>query len=115
MRTSCDIVRDLLPLFMDSTISSDGKQMVREHLKSCSNCVKYLADMRNEGKSYRTKMNNGLNRAGHIFADTLHYKAIANRYRKKKAVVSAIMTSAGVICVGAVIYSFARLSPESII
>ena len=115
MRTSCDIVRDLLPLFMDSTISNDGKQMVREHLKSCSNCSSYLADMRNENVSFKAKASTKVHRAGHILSDTLHYKAIANRYRKKKAVVSAIMTSAGVICVGAVIYSFARLSPENIL
>ena len=98
MNTSCEIIRDLLPLYHDKAISDDGKAIVHTHLASCQSCAEYLKMIRQPTSSQRQ----------YILSDTLHYKAIAARYRKKKAVIKAVMISAGFVCLGAVTYSLAK-------
>ena len=44
--TSCDVIRDLLPLYEDNAVSEDTAQMVREHLKDCPACREELQKMR---------------------------------------------------------------------
>lgn len=41
MRVTCDIIRDLLPLYEDEVCSEDSKKAVQEHLKNCSSCKVY--------------------------------------------------------------------------
>ncbi|HDR7437260.1 TPA: zf-HC2 domain-containing protein [Bacillus anthracis] len=41
-KVSCDIVKDLLPLFYDDVCSEDSKKMVEEHLIHCNSCKREL-------------------------------------------------------------------------
>lgn len=34
----CNIVRDILPLYVEDIVSEDTKQFVEEHLSSCEEC-----------------------------------------------------------------------------
>ena len=43
MEISCDIIRDLLPLYAEDMVSEDSKQLVDNHLCGCDTCVKELA------------------------------------------------------------------------
>lgn len=43
MDISCDIIRDLLPLYAEDLVSEDSKKMVDEHLCECDPCAKQLA------------------------------------------------------------------------
>ncbi len=36
--TKCEIIRDLLPLYMDNACSQESREMVEEHLAECSGC-----------------------------------------------------------------------------
>ena len=38
MSKYCEIVNDLLPLYVDDIISEEGRKMVEEHLASCEDC-----------------------------------------------------------------------------
>ncbi len=38
MKLSCEIIKDLLPLYHDGVCSNDSKLAVEEHLSSCDNC-----------------------------------------------------------------------------
>lgn len=40
MRNECNIVRDILPLYAESMVSSDTADFVEEHLKGCDACRK---------------------------------------------------------------------------
>lgn len=40
MRNECNIIRDILPLYAESMVSSDTADFVEEHLKSCDACRK---------------------------------------------------------------------------
>ena len=38
MKISCDVIRDLLPLYADDACSQDSRRMVDEHLTECAEC-----------------------------------------------------------------------------
>ena len=38
MKTTCEIVRDLLPLYVDDVCSPASRGLVEEHLEQCSDC-----------------------------------------------------------------------------
>ena len=37
-KISCNIIKDILPLYLDGVVSDDTKQLVEEHLKICDQC-----------------------------------------------------------------------------
>lgn len=45
---SCQIIRDMLPLYYDNVCSSDTREMVDEHLKECKSCQAILDNMKLE-------------------------------------------------------------------
>ena len=45
---NCNIIRDILPLYVDDVVSDDTKKMVEEHLKNCEECSKEVELMKNE-------------------------------------------------------------------
>lgn len=38
MKTPCNVIRDLLPLYQDGVCSSESRQLVAEHLEECETC-----------------------------------------------------------------------------
>ncbi len=45
MKISCEIIKDLLPLYHDGVCSEDSKKAVEEHLLQCENCQAELSSM----------------------------------------------------------------------
>ena len=48
MKNSCDVIRDLLPLYADDACSEDSRRMVEEHLAECPDCGGMLRRLRND-------------------------------------------------------------------
>ena len=46
MKISCDVIRDLLPLYAEDMISADSGKIVEDHLRECPSCVKALHELR---------------------------------------------------------------------
>ena len=46
MKTECSIVRDLLPLYVEETVSHETAQYINEHLKGCDECRGELEDLK---------------------------------------------------------------------
>ena len=46
MKISCDVIRDLLPLYVEDMLSNDSKNIVDEHIEQCESC-------RDELKNYQ--------------------------------------------------------------
>ncbi len=42
MKTDCEIVRDLLPLYTENLTSAESNTMIEEHLKGCEHCKKFF-------------------------------------------------------------------------
>ena len=38
MKISCDVIKDLLPLYIDDILSNDSKNLVDEHIEECESC-----------------------------------------------------------------------------
>ena len=47
MKLSCDVIRDLIPLYAENMTSAESSALVEEHLKSCADCRNMLAQLRN--------------------------------------------------------------------
>lgn len=45
MKISCNIIKDILPLYVEDLASNETKNMVDEHISDCDNCKKNLEDM----------------------------------------------------------------------
>ena len=50
MKNNCDIVRDLLPLYVDGVCSQESAKLVEEHLTDCQSCRELLDKLRGEGE-----------------------------------------------------------------
>ena len=48
MKYSCEIIRDLLPLYVDDVASPPSRQMVEEHLAECPDCQAMVGRLKNE-------------------------------------------------------------------
>ncbi len=47
-KKSCELIKDLLPLYADDVCSEESRKMVTEHLASCGNCRDELNKMKKE-------------------------------------------------------------------
>lgn len=45
MKNECNIVRDLLPLYIDGAVSEDSRRLVEEHTAICEDCAKERREM----------------------------------------------------------------------
>lgn len=48
MKVSCEIIKDLLPLYHDEVCSNDSRAMIDEHLIECHRCKAELQAMDEE-------------------------------------------------------------------
>lgn len=48
MKITCNIIRDLLPLYQDSVLSDDSGRLVEEHLLQCKACQEYQQKLQEE-------------------------------------------------------------------
>ncbi len=48
MKYNCEIIRDLIPLYIDDVASPSTRLMVDEHLEECEECRKEVSRMRND-------------------------------------------------------------------
>jgi len=48
MKQNCEIIKDLLPLYIDDACSSESKKSVEEHLQECIDCNIELANLKSE-------------------------------------------------------------------
>lgn len=53
---SCEIIRDLLPSYIDHVLSDASIQAVEEHVRECEECAKILADMRLPEETVQEKL-----------------------------------------------------------
>ena len=52
---NCEIIQDLLPLYIDDVASKESRSMIEEHIKSCSDCRNMLSKMQSDGEEIKFK------------------------------------------------------------
>ena len=40
MKIKCEVINDLLPLYVDDVLSKESRELVEEHICECGNCKK---------------------------------------------------------------------------
>ena len=45
MKNKCDIVQDLLPLYVDGCCTQSSRELVEEHLQECAACKQVFGEM----------------------------------------------------------------------
>ena len=53
----CNVIKDLLPLYVDECCSEESTRLVAEHLDTCESCRKIYDQMRETCQSYEEKPN----------------------------------------------------------
>lgn len=43
---NCEIIKDLIPLYIDGCCSKESKEVIEEHITGCSDCKKLFEDMK---------------------------------------------------------------------
>ena len=100
---NCNIIRDILPLYVDDVVSDDTKKMVEEHLKNCEECSKEVELMKNEVYIPAEK-------------EASIIKNFKKKWRNKKLIISGLsILLTGLILFGAFsfVFHFDRIIPYS--
>lgn len=54
MKITCNVIEDLLPLYVDQLLSEDSRSLVEEHIRECEACQKHLEILRKEQAPFET-------------------------------------------------------------
>ncbi len=84
MKISCEIIKDLLPLYIDDVCSMESKIAIQNHLSECEDCRKYFDTMKS-GESYEEKNND--NSEDKKMADSL--KKVKSKINRKHKIIIA--------------------------
>ena len=55
-KLSCDVIQDLISLYIDDLLSDDSKNIVDEHIKTCTTCKSYLEEISEPIEILETKI-----------------------------------------------------------
>jgi len=100
MKVSCEIIKDLLPLYHDGVCSNDSRTMVEEHLAYCDSCKAELQAM--EDALFLNKTEQNLNEAEAV-------KKLSKRWKKgmiKSLLKGILLTILVIALIAFVLYCF---------
>lgn len=66
MKYQCEVIKDLLPLYVDDVCSKESKKIIEEHLEICDSCKQYYDAMKSSDNSIISEDKNN-----EILADSL--------------------------------------------
>ncbi len=97
--TNCNIIRDLLPLYVDDACSEETKAMIAEHLTSCESCRKEYEDLKaHEDIEFFPEIDIDEGKAIKSFAHKIRIKSIL------KIIISIIATIITIFMLAFVLY-----------
>lgn len=99
MKMSCNIIEDLLPLYVDDMVSEDSRKLVEEHLKECPSCWKMQEEMVKENRLSAAGNRSNSEKTNKTEAEPL--KKIRRRIRKKR-IASVILAVILVVAAGGI-------------
>lgn len=74
MKKDCNVIKDLLPLYIDDVCSNESRELVEKHLRNCNNCQKYLDELKFDIKESKVDEINVFKK----FAKKINFKIIIN-------------------------------------
>lgn len=74
MKKNCNIIRDLLPLYIDDVCSAESKTLIEDHIKDCNECENYFEELK---ESINTSKTNEIN-VFKNFVKKINFKILRN-------------------------------------
>ncbi len=68
-RITCDVAKDLIPIYMDGVLSKESEELVREHVENCKACQKMMESMEVDLSAWKDE-------------DATLFKKVGKRFRK---------------------------------
>ena len=102
MNTACETVKDLIPLYIDGDCSKTTEKLVKEHIKKCRDCAKYLKMCRHSAEMAEKRTKKNKEDADFVIIPDDGYEIIARRIKKRvtaeriafiSAFVAAVVTA----------------------
>ncbi|MGF7145576.1 putative anti-sigma-YlaC factor YlaD [Anaerotaenia torta] len=100
MKISCEIIKDLLPLYLDGVCSNESKAVIEEHLAECDSCKDELQAMKEELFLSRKEQN---------LKEAEAVKKLSRRWKKgmmKSLLKGVLLTLLVVAAIALVLYIF---------
>ncbi len=96
MRLSCEVIQDLLPLYVDEVCSDGSAELVEEHMAECEACKQTCDVMKSEGKAEALVQSEEFSKQ-----QTVSVKKVKKKWSKTKKffLVLGIVIGAGMIFV----------------
>lgn len=86
-KINCNIIRDILPLYVDGVVSDETKEMVEEHLKCCEECKKEGELMKHE-----------------VYIPAEKEASLIKNFKKKWRNKKLIISGASILLTGLILY-----------
>lgn len=86
MRNECNIIRDILPLYIDGLVSEDTRSFVEEHLEKCAACRAELEDLKAPNALEAATADAQLN-------DAKPLKVFVRKWNRKKRIAVSAFTA----------------------
>ena len=102
MKYSCDLIRDLLPLYCDEVCSRDSAEAVRAHIDSCEDCRNIYMEMRN-GALGETSLEASLNSEAYEKQQLASMRQVKDKLKKRNTVFGTVGIVIGILLVVTVI------------
>ncbi|MGX7107932.1 zf-HC2 domain-containing protein [Facklamia miroungae] len=91
MKYDCDLIVDLLPLYVEGVLSQTSNEIVEEHLRECEDCIELLEELKKDN-SLRLKEKESYE---------THVKEYTERVKKRKRIIRLALGALFFVCIGA--------------
>ena len=98
MRTKqCEVVQDLLPLYIDDVCSDESRRIITEHLKSCKECRELYENMSSAERQ---------NQAAPRLDSEQAFRVISHKWKRKRVAIAcvSVVVTAILVLAGCMVY-----------
>lgn len=100
MRNECNIVRDILPLYVEHMVSDDTASFVEEHLESCAECREKLTKLKKTAEIADMDISVSTDYVN----EAAPLKVVKKRLRRKQVLTILLSFVAAAVFVGSVVF-----------
>lgn len=100
-KVTCDVIQDLMPLYVDQMLSEDSCALIREHLEICETCKNHLEELKKESAD--------LNYTGNKMSVDMKSKEVLKQIRRsilKKRLMAVGATAIAIMLLARIGYYF---------
>lgn len=101
-KISCNIIRDILPLYVDEVVSEDTRTMVTGHLEQCAQC-------RKQYESMKTRVEVPVEN------DIRPLKRFKTTWKKKKIILVCLTVLITVVCVSGAVFIYGQARKQALL